>query len=93
MTPIPLTNNRLILNGHRIFNKKQFFAYLSKKFKSKITNEQEVSKILNAHKDLKIAIWHGDAFLQEENKKIQDSVIALLKSCGEVKITGHPLKS
>lgn len=62
-----LTNNRLILNGHRILNKNQLLEYFNKKFKSEITNEQAISEILAKHENLEIAIWHGDTFLQQED--------------------------
>ena len=80
MTKISLANNRLILNWHRIFNKEQLFFYLSKKFKTEVIKEQEVQELLSTYKELKIAIWHGDTFLQEENSETQDMILNLIGS-------------
>ena len=55
---IELPNNRLIINGHRIVDLKQFYAYLTKKFKMPISKQEDL-KILNEYKDLKIAIRHA----------------------------------
>ena len=64
---IELPNNRLILNGHRIANLKQFYEYLSKKFKTTIKKPEDL-RILNEYKDLNIAIRHAWSFLEEESK-------------------------
>jgi hypothetical protein len=93
MINIPLPNNRLILNGHRIFTKEQLFLYLSKKLKTEVSKEQEIQELLSTYKELKIAIWHGDTFLQEENSGTQDMILKVLRNCGEVKITGRHLKN
>ena len=65
---------------------------MSKKFKTEVIKEQEVQELLSTYKELKIAIWHGDTFLQEENSETQDMILKVLRNCGEVKITGHHLK-
>lgn len=93
MIKISLPNNRLILNWHRIFTKEQLFLYLSKKLKTEVSKEQEIQELLSTHKELKIAIWHGDTFLQEESWETQDMILKVLRNCGEVKITGRHLKS
>jgi len=93
MINIPLPNNRLILNGHRIFTKEQLFLYLSKKLKTEVSKEQEIQELLSMYKELKIAIWHGDTFLQEENSETQDMILKVLRNCGEVKITRRHLKN
>jgi len=71
----------------------QLFFYLSKKFKTEVSEEQEVQELLSTYKELKIAIWHGDTFLQEENSETQDMILKVLRNCGEMKITGHHLKN
>ena len=93
MIKTPLPNNRLILNGHRIFTKEQLFLYLSKKLKTEVSKEQEIQELLSMYKELKIAIWHGDTFLQEENSETQDMILKVLRNCGEVKITRRHLKN
>ena len=52
MINIPLPNNRLILNGHRIFTKEQLFLYLSKKLKTEVSKEQEIQELLSMYKEL-----------------------------------------
>ncbi|MBQ9553884.1 hypothetical protein IJU97_02805 [bacterium] len=44
---ISLTNNRLILNGHRIFTKNELFSYLTKKFKTEKMDEKDMGEILS----------------------------------------------
>lgn len=82
-----LPNNRLILNGHRIFSLNQLFDYCSKRLKSEITDEKSFFQVLNRYRNLKIAVWHGDTFLQEENAEAQGQILKLLNQCGEVKVT------
>ena len=55
---IELPNNRLILNGHRIASIKQFYEYLTRKFKTSVNNTEDL-KILKEYKELKIAIRHA----------------------------------
>lgn len=83
---IELPNNRLIINGHRIVDLKQFYAYLTKKFKMLI-NKQEDLKILNEYKDLKIAIRHAWNFLEEETTAKHDTIIKELSKYWEIKQT------
>ena len=83
---IELPNNRLILNWHRISNLKQFYEYLSKKFKSEINTFDKLN-ILKSYKDLKIAIWHAGSFLDKETKTTHDSTINELSKYGEIKQT------
>lgn len=66
---------------------------MSKKLKTEVIKEQEVQELLSMYKELKIAIWHWDTFLQEENSKTQDMILKILRNCGEVKITGRHLKN
>lgn len=83
----PLPNDRLILNGHRIFNLNQLFETISKRLKTEITDKNSIFQVLKHYHNLKIAIWHGDTFLQEENEETQQDILNLLNQCGEVKIT------
>ena len=82
---INLTNNKLILNWHRIFNMNQLFEFFSKKFKSEVKSESEIEEILKSYKDLDIAIWHSDTFLKNECKDKYDRIIKILQKFGIVK--------
>lgn len=84
---IPLTNNKLILNWHRIFNTNQLFGFLSKKFKSNINSESDINEILKEYKNLNIIIWHSDTFLKDEIISKHDEIIQLLKKYGTIKQT------
>ena len=83
---IELPNNRLILNGHRIANLKQFYEYLSKKFKTTIKKPEDL-RILNEYKDLNIAIRHAWSFLEEEPKTKRETIIKELSKYWEIKQT------
>ena len=84
---IELPNNRLILNGHRIFSKKDLYTYLTKKFKKGINSELEIKEELLKYNNLKIAIWHADSFLKEESKDNYNKILDILSSCWEIKQT------
>ena len=83
---IELPNNRLILNGHRIANLKQFYEYLSKKFKTTIKKPEDL-RILNEYKDLNIAIRHAWSFLEEESKTKHETIIIELSKYWKIKQT------
>ena len=83
---IELPNNRLILNGHRIANLKQFYEHLSKKFKTKIKKPEDL-RILNEYKDLNIAIRHAWSFLEEESKTKNETIIKELSKYWKIKQT------
>ena len=74
-----LPNNKLILNGHRIFNMNQLFQFFSRKFESEVTSESEIEKILSNYVNLNIAIRHSDTFLKEESQHKHDWIIKLLE--------------
>lgn len=84
---ISLTNNRLILNGHRIFTKNELFSYLTKKFKTEKMDEKDMGEILSWYPNLKIAIWHADTFLSKESKTVHDEMIVYLSKFWELKQT------
>ncbi len=83
---IELPNNRLILNGHRIASIKQFYEYLTRKFKTSVNNIEDL-KILKEYKELKIAIRHAWNFLEEETKDNHDKIIKELSKYWEIKQT------
>jgi len=85
---ILLPNNKLILNGHRIFDINQLFQFFSKKFKSEIKSEVDIEKILKNYENLDIAIWHSDTFLKDETRITHDKIIQLLEKYWMVKQTG-----
>jgi len=82
-----ITNNKLILNWHRIFNMNQLFEFFSKKFKSEINSESDIEKILKNYDNLNIAIRHSDTFLKEETTIRHDEILKLLEKYGTVKQT------
>ena len=82
-----LSNNRLILNWHRIFNQSQLFDYLSWRLKVDIKSFSDIKQVFAGYSDLKIAIRHSDTFLKEETQQIHDKIIAILSECWEVKQT------
>ena len=84
---IPLSNNKLILNWHRIFNVNQLFEFFSKKFKSEIKSESDIKNILKDYKNLSIAIRHSDTFLKDETIIKHDKILKLLEKYGTVKQT------
>ena len=83
-----LPNNRLILNWHRIFNVKQLFEFLTKKFRSEINSLSDIENILKNYKNLSIAIRHSDTFLKDKSKIKHDELLKLLEKHGTVKQTG-----
>ena len=82
-----LTNNKLILNWHRIFNIDQLFGFFSKKFKSEMKSESDIDKILQNFKNINIAIRHSDTFLKDETQDNHDKIIKLLEKHWTVKQT------
>lgn len=84
---ILLSNNKLILNWHRIFDIKQLFEFFERKFKSEVISETDIENILKNYKDLNIAIWHADTFLKDETNGKHDEIINLLEKYGTVKQT------
>ena len=84
---IVLPNNKLILNWHKIFDMKQLFEFFERKFKWKVSYENDIENILKNYKDLNIAIWHADTFLKDEAKKKHDEIIKLLEKYWTVKQT------
>lgn len=82
-----LPNNRLILNGHKILNQNQLFDFVSKRLKTTVLDSQELQKTLKKFQGLQIAIWHGESFLEEESKSLQEEMIQLLSSLGILKIS------
>ncbi len=85
---IQLTNNKLILNWHKIFNMNQLFKFLSKKFKSEIKSGSDIENTLKIYENLNIAVRHADTFLKDESKDKHDGIIKLLEKFGTVKQTG-----
>ena len=85
---IQLTNDKLILNWHRIFNMNQFFEFFSKKFKSEVRSESDIENILENYENLNIAVRHADTFLKDESSAKHDEIIELLEKFGTVKQTG-----
>lgn len=83
-----LTNNKLILNWHRIFNINQLFEFFSKKFKSEVKSESDIENILKNYESLNIAVRHADTFLKDETTAKHDEIINLLEKLGTVKQTG-----
>ena len=83
---IQLPKNRLIINGHRIANKNQFYEYLSRKFKKDIRIEEDLN-ILSDYNELKIAIWHAWNFLEDETKAEHDKIVKELSKYWEIKQT------
>ena len=84
---IPLTNDKLILNWHRIFNMNQLFEFFSKKFKSEIKSKSEIESTLKNYENLNVAVWHADTFLKDETTTKHDEIIKLLEKYGTVKQT------
>ena len=84
---ISLSNNKLILNWHRIFNMDQLFEFFSKKFKSEVKSESDIEEILKGYENLNIAIRHADTFLKDETLDKHDEIIELLEKYGIVKQT------
>ena len=82
---IELTNNKLILNWHRITSEEQFFEYMSKKFRKEIKTLEDLN-ILKMYKDLKIAVWHATSFIEEDTNK-REKIIKELEKYWEVKQT------
>ncbi len=82
-----LPNNRLILNGHKILNQNQLFDFVSKRLKTTVLDSQELQKTLKKFQGLQIAIWHGENFLEEESKSLQEEMIQLLSNLGILKIS------
>ena len=82
-----LPNNRLILNGHRIFNLFDFFLFFSKKFKHEIRSEADIEKTLQNYENLNIAIWHSDTFLKDETQNKHNEIIKILEKYWTVKQT------
>ena len=84
---IPLSNNKLILNWHRIFNINQLFEFFSKKFKSEVKSESDIKNILKNYENLSIAIRHSDTFLKDETTIRHGEILKLLEKYGTVKQT------
>ena len=84
---ITLTNNKLILNWHRILDMNQLFEFFSKKFKSEIKSESDIENILKDYKNLSIAVRHADTFLRDESLNKHDEIIELLEKHWTVKQT------
>jgi len=82
---IELTNNKLILNWHRITSEEQFFEYMSKKFRKEIKTLEDLN-ILKMYKDLKIAVWHATSFIEDDTNK-RGKIIKELEKYWEVKQT------
>lgn len=82
---IELTNNKLILNWHRITSEEQFFEYMSKKFRKEIKTLEDLN-ILKEYKDLKIAVWHATSFIEDDTNK-REKIIKELEKYWEVKQT------
>jgi len=85
---ISLSNNKLILNWHKIFNLNQLFEFFSKKFKCKINSKYDIWEILKNYENLNIAIRHADTFLKDETQNNHIEIIEILKKYGNVKQTG-----
>ena len=85
---IQLTNNKLILNWHRIFNMNQLFEFFSKKFKCRVKSKSDIENILQNYENLNIAVRHADTFLKDESSDKHDKIIELLEKLGTVKQTG-----
>ena len=84
---IQLSNNKLILNWHRIFNMNQLFEFFSKKFKSEVKSESDIENILINYENLNIAVRHADTFLKDDSQNKHDGIIKLLEKYGTVKQT------
>lgn len=82
-----LTNNRLILNWHRILSLIQLFDFFSKRFKSNISSVHEIENILKNYNNLDIAIWHSDSFLEHETQDKHDEIIKILEKHWTLKQT------
>ena len=85
---ITLTNNKLILNWHRILDMNQLFEFFSKKFKSEINSEFDIENILKNYENLNIAVRHADTFLRDESLNNHDEIIELFEKYWTVKQTG-----
>ena len=84
---IPLTNNRLILNWHRIFSVKELKSYLEKKFRVSLNDIFEIRPLLEQYPNLRIAIRHSDTFLKDEELEERNSIISFFECCWDVKLT------
>ena len=84
---ITLTNNKIILNWHRILDMNQLFEFFSKKFKSEVKLKSDIENILKDYENLNIAIRHSDTFLKDETPNKHDEIIKLLEKYGTVKQT------
>ena len=64
---ILLSNNKLILNWHRIFDMKQLFEFIERKFKCEIISKNDIEKILKNYKGLIIRkIWNSKTDLKDK---------------------------
>ena len=82
-----ISNNKLILNWHRILNINQLFGFFAKKFKSEVKSESDIENTLKDYKNLSIAIRHSDTFLKDETIVKHEEILKLLKKHGTVKQT------
>lgn len=84
---IELPNNRLILNGHKIFNKDQLIGYINKRLNlsQPINNIEDLDQYLDTH--ISIAIRHGGSFLAEEEDKEKNHILNFLQQHRNMKMS------
>lgn len=80
MTFKPLPNNTLILNGHKIYNKKDLLLYITKRLflnipMIEISQIEEYKKIYQIKK---IKIRHKETFLKDESEYNRKQLIIYL---------------
>lgn len=66
---IPLPNNILILNGHKIYQQQELFDYISKRLSlnSPMTTIEQLQDYKKQYQINHIKIRHTDTFLKDES--------------------------
>jgi hypothetical protein len=60
---------------------KELKSYLEKKFKISLNDIFEIKSLLEQYPNLRIAIWHSDTFLKDEELEERNSIISFFECC------------
>ena len=60
---------------------KELKSYLEKKFRVSLNDIFEIRPLLEQYPNLRIAIWHSDTFLKDEDLKERNSIISFFECC------------
>jgi len=60
---------------------KELESYLEKKFRVSLNDIFEIKPLLEQYPNLRIAIWHSDTFLKDEDLKERNSIISFFECC------------